>query len=403
MDVIVEKQRRESWLLNALHVVIDGLSDSVPILLSFMVVSLGAGEKEAGAIVSIQNLVNTALGLSAIVVFRRFGLFRALSLAVMLLGAAFVANAFSRSIVLAGAAFVIGGAGFSVFHNVAFSHLVSSAERGSLGRTLGNFTAIGDVGRIPLASLAGFVAALSVLGIPGWRVVCLTYGAGALIFAGLVFWKFTSSDTKVDDTDSSKPPGDARHLPSFSLLRNRQTALSITASVLDALGSNTVFMFLPFLLFAKGIDPRILGGFALAFTTGSFLGKAMLGRMVDRFGTRRVFVLSEAAMTVLLLVLILAQRLPAIIGASLLLGIVTKGTVPVIQAIIAEPMRQPYQRGEIIAINSLLRGLTGIAAPVLLGMIASAAGIAWSFGVMALVVAIAPVPVLLAVRSDSSS
>jgi predicted MFS family arabinose efflux permease len=286
-----------------------------------------------------------------------------------------------------------------VFHNVAFSHLAGSAERGSLGKTLGNFTAIGDVGRIPLASLAGFVAAMTVFGVPGWRAVCLVYGTGALIFAGLVF-STTAAGEEAGQAVRPRPSGGGGWLPSFALLRGRQAALSMTASVLDALGSNAVFVFLPFLLFAKGIDPKILGAFALAFTFGSFLGKAVLGRMVDRFGTRGVFVLSEYAQAVLLVILILAQQLPAIIGASLLLGIVTKGTVPVVQAIIAEPMREPHQRGEIIAVNSLLRGLTGIAAPVVLGMIGSAFGIAWSFGAMALVVACAPLPFLLMSRRE---
>lgn len=48
---------------------------------------------------------------------------------------------------------------------------------------MSDFTAIGDVGRIPLVSLAAFAAASVCAGLPGWRAVCLAYGVAALCAA----------------------------------------------------------------------------------------------------------------------------------------------------------------------------------------------------------------------------
>jgi MFS family permease len=167
------------------------------------------------------------------------------------------------------------------------------------------------------------------------------------------------------------------------------------ASLLDAFGSTQVFVFLPFLLFAKGIDPRVIGAFAFAFTFGGFAGKTVLGRLVDRFGAKIVFYISEAVMAVLLIVLILAEQFYSIIGASLLLGIVTRGTVPVIQMIITEPVRESREYNDIFAINNFSRGIANILSPLLYGFVASAASISWSFGIMAIVVLLALVPVML--------
>ena len=41
---------RTTTLLQIFHVIVDGLYDSVPILLSFMIVAFGAQEKDAGVI-----------------------------------------------------------------------------------------------------------------------------------------------------------------------------------------------------------------------------------------------------------------------------------------------------------------------------------------------------------------
>ena len=74
-------------------------------------------------------------------------------------------------------------AGFAVFHNLSFSYITANTDRSRLGRAMSDFTAIGDVGRIPLVSFAAFAAAYSVGTMPGWRAVCLAYGVLALCAA----------------------------------------------------------------------------------------------------------------------------------------------------------------------------------------------------------------------------
>lgn len=382
------------FLLNIIHVIVDGLFDSVPILLSFMVLSFGAGEKEAGVIISLANTVITFAGLGTIFFSRHLGLFRTLALIVLINGIGFLTNAFSPNLYLAGVCFILGTAGFGVFHNVAFSYITKNSARSSLGKTMGDFTAIGDIGRIPLASLAGFLAAFSLFGFSGWRVVCFVYGLGALLFAGYVWFSFRSEKPEAV-ADNPAASVARRFFPSFSLMRSRQYVLPISASVLDAFGSNQVFAFLPFLLFVKGIDPKVIGAFAFAFTAGCLLGKTAIGRLVDIFGTRRVFVVSELIMAVLLVMLLLGQDIIVVVGASLLLGAVTKGTVPAIQAIITEPISDKSKYDDIFSINSFARGIANMISPLAFGFIASVAGIKYAFAVMAIFAACAIMPVLM--------
>jgi MFS family permease len=385
---------KQQFLLNMYHIFIDGLFDSVPILLSFMIISFHAGEKEAGTIISIAIMVSTFLGLSTKFFSQHFRLSCTLSIIVLFYGIGFFINAFSKNIYLAGFYFIIAIAGYSLFHNIAFSYLTANSERRSLGKVMGNFTAIGDIGRIPFASLAGFIAAYPIFGFSGWRIVCLIYGLGALMLAGYIF--FPSRRIKEEIDQESLPIAKPKtYLPSFSLLCKPQNALPISANILDAFGSDHIFTFLPFLLLSKGIDPKIIGAFALAFTFGCFLGKVVCGRMVDIFGPRKVFVLSEVIMALLLVILIQAQQLLFIVGASLMLGIVTKGTIPVIQTIITEPVREMHSYDDIFAISTFSRGTTDMITPLLFGFIASSIGINWIYSIMAVAAACAILPVIM--------
>jgi MFS family permease len=381
-------------LLNIFHIIIDGLFESVPLLLSFMIISFGAGEKEAGVIISLAIMVSTLAGLSTKIFSRHFGLLTTLTFITSLYGLGFLVNAFSFNIVLTGFCFVIAISGYSVFHNLSFSYLAANSDKLLLGRVMGNFTAVGDIGRIPFASLAGYLAAFSLLGFPGWRISCLIYGLGTLLFSGWVYFSSLSLTEEIGQKDLSTA-GTKSHLPCFALLRNPRYALPISANVLDAFSSDQIFVFLPFLLFAKDVDPKIIGTFALAFTSGCFCGKVVCGRLIDLFGARRVFVFSELVMALLLVILIIANQPLIIVGTSLLLGVVTKGTIPVIQTIITEPVKEKYQYDDIFAMSTFSRGTTNMITPLFFGFIASAFGVNWIYCIMAMTAICAVTPVLM--------
>ncbi|MFQ8738092.1 MAG: hypothetical protein ACLSAH_20565 [Bilophila wadsworthia] len=81
-------------------------------------------------------------------------------------------------------------------------------------------------------------------------------------------------------------------LPPLSLLRDRHTASTVVANILDGFSGDQIFAFLPFLLFAKGMDPKVIGSFALAFTVGCFAGKWPAGGWWA-FSVPQVFITSN--------------------------------------------------------------------------------------------------------------
>ena len=208
---------RTTTLLQIFHVIVDGLYDSVPILLSFMIVAFGAQEKDAGVILSVAALLGTLAGLGTKGCSQRFGFLRTLCLITGAYGVGYAANTFSQNIWFSGFFFVIAMMGYGVFHNAAFSYLTVRTERSMLGKVLGDFTAIGDIGRIPITAFAGFLAAWSFAGIPGWRIVCALFGAVACCITLYLLWTWLrNGDAGGSPCEERKKPQSL--LPPLSLL-----------------------------------------------------------------------------------------------------------------------------------------------------------------------------------------
>ena len=407
-------------MLNLYHILVDGLFDTVPVILSFMALAYGSGETEVGLIVSLGTALSTAAGLGTSWFSRRFGFAGSVALisgvaGLGLIGAGLASTLRTGGMAGTGVCMLLVMAGFAVFHNLSFSYITANTDRSRLGRAMSDFTAIGDVGRIPLVSFAAFAAAYSVGSMPGWRAICLAYGAVA-ICAGL--WLYctrgsfaeanengdaaTSATAAAAATPAAPPAKPARRNPfaAFAILKNRAVLLAMLGSMLNAFSNDRIFTFLPLLLVAKGMDATTIGSFALGFTLGSFAGKMACGRLIDIFGTRKIFITAGLTLTLLLCALLSSSNLVLTLLLALTIGIVTKGTVPVIQTIITEPVQGAQNYEAIFTVNSFGRGITNILTPTLFGGLAALWSLDAVYLLMAAVAALSIVPVLLMGRPE---
>ena len=408
-------------MLNLYHILVDGLFDTVPVILSFMALACGSGETEVGLIVSLGTALSTAAGLGTSWFSRHLGFAGSVALIAAvaglgligaglmgagladagMAGAGFGSTLPGGGMPVAGACMLLVMAGFAVFHNLSFSYITANTDRARLGRAMSDFTAIGDVGRIPLVSFAAFAAAYSVGSMPGWRAICFAYGTFAL---GAGLWLYCTRHSFAE-SGQGKPEATAeqatlkptRRKPfaAFAILKNRDVLLAMLGSMLNAFSNDRIFTFLPLLLVAKGMDAKTIGSFALGFTLGSFAGKMACGRLIDIFGTRKIFVAAGLTLTLLLAALLSSGNLVITLLLALAIGIVTKGTVPVIQTIITEPVQGAQNYEAIFTVNSFGRGITNILTPTLFGGLAALWSLDAVYMLMAAVAALSIVPVLL--------
>lgn len=383
--------------LNVLHTLNDGFAASLVLLLPFIAQSQGLNLTQVGLLGTILNLAGIVLALPAAYLAGRFGGLRVLVSAAFLYGIAFLIISATGQLLTLLPSFILAGIGFSVFHPIAFALIAKWTPKEHRGRAMGDFTAIADVGRI------GIAAALSFLAVAiGWRQTAILYAVVALAAAVFFYRYFFVNTARIAPKEYS---GQIESLSFWQVLKNKRYVLMLCSAAFDGLASSSLFVFLPFLLLERHVEPAFLGVFTATFFVGAFFGKTLLGRFADKLGSIKVFIAAELLMAVFIYLLAGAVALPLIVICSVILGIFTKGTVPVLQAIISESVEHHGNFEKAFSIEGFVTGIGIAVAPILLGFIADEFTIVAAFYVMgaaALLAALPPIVFLLIGRRTAA-
>jgi FSR family fosmidomycin resistance protein-like MFS transporter len=370
--------------LNVLHVLNDGFAASLVLLLPFIARSQGLSLTQVGLLGTILNVAGIVLALPAAYLAVRFGGLRVLVGAAFLYGTMFLITGATGQFLMLIPLFILAGIGFGVFHPIAFALIAKWTPKQRRGRAMGNFTAIGDVGRI------GIAAALSFLAVAiGWQKTAIVYAVVALAAAFFFYRYLFTNTTRIAPKEHA---GQAENLSYLQVFRNKRYVLTLCCAAFDGFASSSLFVFLPFLLLQRHIEPALLGAFTATFFVGTFFGKAVLGRFVDTMGSAKIFITAELLMAVFIYVLAGATALPLIIVCSVILGVFTKGTVPVLQSMVSESVEHHGNFEKAFSIEGFVTGIGVAAAPVLLGFISDKFTIVAAFYVMAAAALLAALP-----------
>jgi len=369
--------------LNVLHILNDGYQASFLLLLPFIARDLHISLTQIGTLGSFFYLFETVFAIPAGYLGERMGGMRIILLAALLYGAGFLGLSFVGSFAAVVPFFILAGIGFALFHPLAFSLVASWSTKEKRGRNLGDFTAIGDLGRI------GISAALTYLAVAiGWRPTASTYGlvVFALFTASLLFLR----------TDKNRGPesGTPEPVGFKTLIGNRAFILACITAMFDTAASSSLFIFLPFLLLAKHIPIAVLGSFTGAFFVGNFLGKSLIGRLTDKWGSVRTFIIAELLMAGTIVLLTNSSSIIPIIVFSILLGALTKGTVPARASMAVEAVEHHARYEKAVGILSFISSIGTAGAPLLYGWLADSHGITSAFYASAVIAVLATIPAI---------
>lgn len=372
-------------ILNILHIFNDGFGASILLFLPFIAKEFSANFTHIGLLGTSMNSLQVVLALPAGYLAKRIGGLRLLIFAVLLYAVGYIGIALGPTFWSLVPLFFVAGIGFALFHPVAFALVAKESPKNILGRAMGAFTAIGDVGRIGLVALITFLVVRF-----GWRTTAFMYGGvGFLLFIGF----FTYMKRKVVVSNSTNKIG--AHTPLITLwhiLTGGKFFFTNLAGTLDSFASSSLFIFLPFLLLSKGIEPSVLGSFTAAFFVGNIGGKYFLGRFVDRYSNATIFIVAELCMALFIVLLTNATSAYIIVGFSIILGALTKGTVPVIQTMLSESVEHHRNYEKSYGLSALIISISTVIAPIVLGIISDRYGIVAAFYVSALFAVFATVP-----------
>lgn len=380
---LVTKSRSPFFTLNILHVLNDGMLASLPLLLPFIQKDLNIEFGKIGILTSIIGIASVVLALPSTLIARKYGGTKVLFVAVFIYSLAFALTCISTNFLFLGISFIIASIGFGVFHPISFASIAQMSTTQETGSRMGNFTAVGDIGRV---GISAFVTVL--VSIISWRNTAFVY---AVFSIGVAVLLLVHNRNRGEPFQASSSPHEVVH----GLHGTIDFINAVITGFIDGLASSSIFVFIPFLFIFRGASTAVIGSMTGAFFIGNMIGKVSLGRISDKLGSKKVFFVSEILMAVLLLLMATVANMYALIGISIVLGAVTKGTVPIINTIVASvvPDKRLYEKA--FGISSLTTGIAAAISSVAYGFIAEKYSIQAVFHVSALFALCAPFPITL--------
>jgi len=126
----------------------------------------------------------------------------------------------------------------------------------------------------------------------------------------------------------------------FGLLRNKKYLYSGIAQLIDAFASASLYIFLPLLLASKGFSGEVAGQASLLLFVGYAGGRLLLGGLAKKRGEVFALIAGEVLMAGSFIALLFVYN-PWVVGGLLLLaGAATRGTSPVVKAMIADGLEE---------------------------------------------------------------
>ena len=265
-------------------------------------------------------------------------------------------------------AYMFGGISSGLFEPIGNSLVAKISSSKNRGTAIGNFAAYGDMGRIAVVAMATALA-----GFLGVNNACAVLFASALMALMLAVF-FIPEATAATDAEAQEMP---IHLA--DLWKNRKFCWATAAGIADSFSSASLYIFIPFLLNEKGIALANTLYFNVIFFAGYMSGRLALGRLADRHGGPQILMLSKIAMAVLILFLTLLTGKGMMVVLLFLLGIFTRGSSPIIRAMVADSMDEHISFHNAFSAYSFASRSSGALCRPIYGFLASSVGISAVF------------------------
>lgn len=378
----MNKKSPYNWLV-LLHIMNDGYLASLPLLLPFIQKDLHIAFGRVGILTSLLSSAGVILALPAASISRCVGSYNVLLFSMLFYALSFFVAGLSGTFSILIFSFIIASIGFGLFHPVSFAIIANNSKKNDIGIKMGSFTAMGDIGRI------GISACVTILiSFVHWRKAAFIYGS----LPAVIFCLLTFVFRREGFISAAAIKTGNHHI--HGLHTTKQYGIALVTGFLDGLSSSAIFIYIPFLFVYRGASPMLLGTLTGAFFAGNMLGKIVIGKTADKVDSKTVFIISELLMAVLLLLLSAAKNIACLMIISVILGTVTKGTVPVINTLIAKAVPDQRLNEKAFSIAAFVTGIAAVLSPILSGFTAQAVDITAVFKVNAGLALISALPLL---------
>lgn len=272
---------------------------------------------------------------------------------------------------------VMVGIGSGLIETLSDAQISRLAPTGKTAQTLASLGMWGDTGRILFSSTIVIVAI--AIGVP---LVGTIFAIASAVFL-YVFLKTKEIKRSAPEAAVSRT-GASR----FS----REYWIAVAVKFFDSFSSAGLFIFLPFLLLAKGIELKETGLLSALYFFGYMAGRKVFSSIADSTSTTTALRIAEIAMAVIIIGLVFATHIWALLALIFLAGACVRGTSPIIKAMTSHaiPHERDYERGH--SISQFTGNTAGALNRLLCGWLFGVFGITSVFILSAVVAVVTIVP-----------
>jgi MFS family permease len=354
---IAEPERRTMAVACGAHVLHDGFTDLLYVLLPLWQAEFGLGYAEIGLLRALYVGAMAGFQMPAGALAERFGGPLVLGLGTALAGIGYLLAGASVGFALLAAALILGGLGSGVQHPIG-AHLVSEAYSGDRSRTaLASYNFSGDLGKMALPAITAWLLTLMP-----WRAATATIGVGGLVAAVAILAVRGLPGRAARKQNTISQPG----IGGWASM-GRGFVLLLAIAMIDSATRMGFLTFLPFLLKSKGADLPVIGIALTLVFAGGAAGKLVCGWLGARFGVVRATFITEGLTAAGILALL---PLPLSAGLAVLpvIGMALNGTSSVLYGTVPE-LVSPEHRQRAFGIFYTGGVGAGALAPVLYGLV----------------------------------
>lgn len=396
---MTEQVRQERYALSiscAAHVVQDGLTATIYVLLPVLAQSYGFTYTQVGLFKAVKSIAQGLPEMASGFLTERVGEIRVLVLGLVLGAVGYVALSIAPGAGAVLAALLLIGVGTALQHAPSSSLILTTYPQDRRRGPLGLYNSSGDIGKLLFSS--GF--SLTVGAGLAWEVISLSYGLIAL--GGAVFIALASRSLtafrKAKSAAAELGPNDL----GWGILNWRSFNSLLAVVFIDTLVQAGVLVFAAFLLLGKGLPLTVATGGTVMLLLGGIFGKAGCGYLADRIGVRPAFAVIQV---------LTGAGLVGLVGLSgwwamallVPLGVVVQGSSSITYGFAAD-LIHPKRMARGYALLYSSSSFSAALGPLMVGYFADSAGIDIAFYVMAAasIFAIPPIYILSAGRPDAS-
>jgi MFS transporter, FSR family, fosmidomycin resistance protein len=372
------------------HIVQDGLSATIYVLLPVLAQSFGLNYTQVGLFKGLKSLAQAVLEMCSGLVTERIGELRVIVFGLLLSGIGYAGLAFAPSALLVLIFLFVIGAGTAFQHAPASALIISAHPTDGRRGPLGLYNSSGDVGKLVFTGCFSLAIGAGL----AWQSISFVFGLSALLAAiAIAFFRRAFDRIQQEKSASGEAGSDDGARLGWGILDWRAYCTLLTVIFFDTMVQAGVLVFVAFLLLSKGLPLVIATMATVILLIGGIFGKAGCGFLADRLGVRPAFALIQVLTAVGLVGIAAAPNWMALL-LLLPLGVVVQGSTSITYGFAAD-LIHPRRMARGYALLYSSSSFSSVAGPLIFGLIADAFGIQMAMYAMAIVALLAVPPLTL--------